>query len=191
MLDVGCGDGRTFKTIDKRRQLYTAGVDIFEPYLRKAKKSGVYDGLVLCDIRNLPFQMKSFDVLLCLSVLEHIKSKSDGLKLVETMEEVARQRVIIGTPVGEYKQEMYDDNPYQEHRSSWVPAEFKRRGYKVRGYGLRFMREEEWLPRTPKPLKLLRYGIYGLVAPLVYFFPELAGHMACTKNVIKRKGTRW
>jgi predicted TPR repeat methyltransferase len=41
----------------------------------------VYDGLTLADLRYLHFRRKSFDVIVCVQVLEYLK-RFDGLKLV-------------------------------------------------------------------------------------------------------------
>jgi len=84
----------------------------------------------------LPFKPKSFDIVFCGQLIEHLE-KEDGWKLITRMEEIARKQVIITTPVGMYKTvTKHRDNPYLEHKSAWHPDELKALGYKVRGSGL-------------------------------------------------------
>jgi len=136
ILDIGCGEGAPMKSINRHKHFYTVGIDIFEPYINKCKRQGTHNEYVLCDVQNLPFHRKSFDIVLCMEVLEHLESEAGG-KLLEAMEEVACKQVIISTPVGTYKQCSYDENPHQEHKIIWSPAELKKLGYKVRGHGIR------------------------------------------------------
>jgi 2-polyprenyl-3-methyl-5-hydroxy-6-metoxy-1,4-benzoquinol methylase len=94
------------KFINRARNLYTVGLD--------AKKNNAHDDYVLCDVRHMPVKDKSFDVVLCIEVLEHLE-REEGINLIRAMEKVARRQVILTTPVSEYEQHAYDDNPYQEH----------------------------------------------------------------------------
>lgn len=182
VLDVGCAKGKSMRYINRSKRFSTIGVDIFPPYLRECKRQGVHDDYVLCDARRLPFQRKSFDIVFCLQVLEHLE-KEDGGKLIASMEKIARRELIISIPVGLYKQQAYDADPYQEHRSTWVPAELEELGYKVRGAGFRGLGGEQGLlSRLPKIFTPLQY-MYILIGPLVAFFPDLAGTMICIKKL--------
>jgi len=81
-----------------------------------------------------------FDTILLLDVLEHL-TKEDGEKIIRCLEEIARKQVIILTTVGFIPQRSLHGNIFQEHKSGWVPKEFKKLGYKVRGInGLYFLR---------------------------------------------------
>lgn len=137
ILNLGCGQGRSMRQVNKcHRWGLTVGVDIFAPYLKECKKQMIHNEHVCADIRKLPFRRKSFDIVLCMQVLEHLE-KGDGENLIEAMEEIARSQVLISVPVGGFKFHGYDNNPYQEHRSSWTPGELRRRGYLVTGQALR------------------------------------------------------
>jgi len=183
ILDVGCGKGEPIKFINRNGQFFTVGVDAFEPYLRECQRYRTHDGYVLCDIRRLPFRRKSFDVILCLEVLEHL-GKEEGKKLIDTMEEIASKQVIISTPLGEYEQHTYDGNPYQEHRVSWNQLELKELGYQIRGHGLSHLGGETGLiSRLPRTLRPLADIVYILAGPLVYFRPQLAGHIIGSKKL--------
>lgn len=155
ILDIGCGKGQPMRFINRRKQFYAVGADIFAPYLRECKRQGIHDEYILCDIRHLPFKNKSFDIVLCMEVLEHL-DKGDGERLTETMEEIARKQVILSTPVGKYRQEVYNNNPHQRHRYIWTPVQMKDKGYRVKTLGLRKLGAEGgWGSRLPKVLQLV------------------------------------
>jgi SAM-dependent methyltransferase len=183
ILDVGCGKGEPMKFINRRKQFYAAGTDIFEPYLREAKQQQVHDEYIRCDVRRLPFKSKSFDIVLCLEVLEHLE-KEAGEELLQAMEGLARRQVLLTTPVGKYSQKPYDGNPSQEHRHIWHPAELKEKGYQAVTLGLRDLGGEEGLStHLPGFVKPLSYILWVLAGPFARLFPRLAGEMVCCKRL--------
>jgi len=168
--------------INRGRQLFVLGMDIYEFSLRECKKMGSYSDFVLGDVNHLPFKEKSFDTVLCMALIEHL-NKQEGGKLICKMEGIARKQVIISTPIGKYKQGALHGNPYQEHKYIWEPAELKRRGYEVRGIGLRgVMGEGALFSRLAKVIGILRWIPWVLAGPLVYRLPKLAGTQICWKN---------
>jgi len=182
VLDVGCGKGITMDRIKNRGWSYRVGVDIFFPYLEECKQLNTYDDCVLCDIRNLPVERKSIDLVLCVEVLEHLDEK-DGRNLIKSMEEIARHQVIITTPVA-YEQYEYDNNKWQQHKASWKGTELERLGYQVTGTGFRgFSGERGIINRWPKWLKPLLICVWNLGSILTYYFPELAGDLICVKKI--------
>lgn len=184
ILDVGCGRGWPMEFINRNRRFFTVGVDIFAPFLRECNQQGTYNEYVLCDIRKLPVQRKSFDIVLCSRVLEHLDTE-EGKELLEQMAEIARLQVAIIVPVGEFTQKQaIAGNVYHIHRSTWFPAELRELGYKVKATGIRNMQGETgFMARLPKfciPLCRLLWVLFG---PVVYFFPELGNSMVCTKRL--------
>lgn len=183
ILDVGCGKGEPMKFINRHKRFYTVGVDIFQPYIEECKKEGTHNEYVLCDVQNLPFQRKSFDIVLCMEVLEHLE-REVGQKLLEAMEEIACKQVIISTPVGTYKQFSYDENPHQEHKIIWSPGEVRKLGYKVRGHGIRDIGGREGLiSKLPRIIQPLGDIVWVVAGPLVRFFPRLSGDVVCIKKL--------
>jgi SAM-dependent methyltransferase len=188
VLDIGCGRGVPAHLVLRRRPpYYLVGLDIFEPYVRECQKRGTHEALILGDARRLPFsRSKPFDIVFLLEVIEHL-DKQEAKQVLEAAEEICRKQIIVTTPVGFVKQQAYDDNLYQEHKSAWSPAEFKRMGYKVRGVGIREVwgRGEEggcsFIPAAYRPL--LVSLIQVLVGPLVYFLPQIAGGMVAVKRI--------
>jgi len=185
ILDVGCGKGVPMSVIRRRTKLYAVGADIFLPYLEYCKTKEFHNDYVLCDIRNLPFQRKSFDLVLCLEVIEHL-SKTDGENLLRALEEIARVQVIISTPVGKLEQHPYDDNPFQEHKYGWKPEDLEKLGYQIKRFGFLVESKGE-RPLTKffnikafKPLQLIAWPVAGL---LIHFVPSRASGIVAYKKL--------
>ena len=161
-LDVGCGRG-PFKVI---QDFYSVGCDIHQSYLIKAGEKGYYDNLVRCDVRQLPFKPKSFDIAICVEVIEHL-DKAGGMELLRQMEAIASRQVIITTPWGYCPVKEREDNPYLFHLSGWLPQEFQEMGYKTYPF---------YYSRYPLGSEihqnLVRYVLTLLLYPLIRLFPE-------------------
>lgn len=82
ILDIGCGEGEPMKFINRRKWFYTVGLDVFKPYLLKAKREETHDDYVLCDVTYTPVKEKAFDVVIAIEVLEHL-TREDGVKLLK------------------------------------------------------------------------------------------------------------
>ena len=187
ILDVGCGKGEPMRFINRNKLFHTVGVDIFEQYMEACKEQQIHDEYLLCNICNLPFADKSFDIVLCMEVLEHLE-KDEGVKLLRHMDRIARKQVILTTPVGKHKQESFEDNPHQEHKYIWSSDEMQALGYKVIGVGLRDLGGKAGIQSPlPRLLRVFVNIIWVLSGPIVYCFPRLAGDMVCTKVLLKRK----
>jgi len=181
ILDVGCGKHSSLAYIINRRKLDAVGLDIFEPYLKEAKDKGVYPQVVVGDARWLPFRDKSFDVVTCMEVIEHVE-KEDGEKILNELERVSKWLVLISTPIGECRQYAYDQNPFQEHRSTWSVQDLRTRGFKIRGRGLRGMSGDRWWQMFPHFLRPLQYTIEIIVTLFSYFFPKVAASAVAWKE---------
>jgi hypothetical protein len=79
------------------------------------------------------FPDKSVDSILALDVIEHME-KEEGFKFIKEAERVARQQIMIYTPLGFYPQSYEDPKKadrwgmgggyWQTHRSGWNPEDF-------------------------------------------------------------------
>lgn len=79
------------------------------------------------------FDDNSVDTIFVMDVIEHM-TKKDGLKLIKEIDRVARNQVIIFTPVGFYPmfyKKSVDKDAWglggidvQEHKSGWTPKDF-------------------------------------------------------------------
>jgi len=186
LLDVGCGQGRPGGIIKRHKNVFTVGADIFPPDLQSCQQNHSHDAVVQCDVRKLPFKSKSFDVVLCKEVIEHLE-KQEGDELVRQLEQIARRQVIITTPVGLYTYHAHGDNPFMTHKSAREPGEMRQLSYKVKGIGLHHVDSEQEVlyPYLPKSLKWIGDILYVLAGPIVYFFPKWACFMVCIKNLNK------
>jgi hypothetical protein len=183
LIDIGCGDGKMVKSLLKGKKLFTIGADIYFPSLQECRKCETHDGYVLSDAQNMPFKNGSFDIVLAVEVVEHM-AKEDGQKAIKSWEEIASRQVIVTTPMGVCAIEAPDGSPYDAHRSTWYPADFRKLGYKVRGHGLRLLYGDSGLfNRAPKIVSPLLYVLSVVVGPFVYFLPELSGRMVCIKEI--------
>jgi SAM-dependent methyltransferase len=100
LLDVGCGRGNALfwlKCKGLPSNCFTVGVDLYLPYLKLCCK--MYNGVILADARMLPFRKNSFDVVLCVELIEHLE-KREGKELLISLENLARKLVIVTTPSG-------------------------------------------------------------------------------------------
>lgn len=167
MLDVACGKGKWgFLTrlnapfLVKEPPMKIVGCDIFLPYLRFCQGlSTVYDCLVRCDARYLPFKKGAFDIVLAAEVIEHL-NKEDCEKIFAESERCAKKKVIITTPRCPLHQEALDDNVHQQHISRYTANDLKKRGFVIHGVGLHFWR---YVFRITVPKLPLRFA-YLLIA---------------------------
>jgi hypothetical protein len=119
--------------------------------------------------------------VLCAEIIEHLE-KSDGFALLDKAENWARKKVIITTPNGYVKQEGYDNNPLQMHKSGWSVEDFKNRGYVVRGIaGLKFLKSGH-AELKYKPYFFWR-PVSDISQKIVYFFPKIAFQLFAVKTI--------
>lgn len=187
ILDVGCGKGNPMKFINRNRRFFTVGVDIFSPYLKECKRMHTHDDFVQCDIRALPFQARSFDVAIGLRVCEHL-TMSEIIKLLRSMEKIARKQVAIITPDGSFEQSPFDDNPYQQHKSFLNVSQLKKLGYKVQVNGLRGVQgDTSKIGQLRRCLSLIGHILWVLSGPIVFLLPSLGVDLISTKSLCEPK----
>lgn len=179
ILDCGSGKGMNGYLIRVTRDLKGAkliGLDINKYYMDFCRKHKIYDKLVKHYLPTLPFVDKSIDFLICTEVIEHL-DKDKGKKLLSEIDRVCRGRALVTTP-----NIFFDTEPGEEedaHHSLWTPEDFKKRGYKVCGLGL----------KTPllhgDPFLRVKQALYFLFTPFSYFFPEIGAGLICIKDFDK------
>lgn len=181
VLDVGCGDNSPLAKIKKT--FYSLGIDVFAPSIKKSKKNKIHDDYKIGDLLKLSkmFGPKTFDAVVSLDVVEHFEKK-DALKLIKDIEKIAKKKVIIFTPYGFTQQHEYDKNPFQIHKSGWLPQEFERRGYKIYGMrGFRFIRGEF---ATIKYRPWFFWGAFSVLSQVfVYKKPSWAYQFIAVKEI--------
>jgi len=96
LLDVGCGRGAVAAALSTRFD-EVHGVDADEEPLEEARRRGVATRRVDLDAEPLPYDERSFDAVLCLEVIEHVR---DPEALVRELARVLRPRgtLYLSTP---------------------------------------------------------------------------------------------
>lgn len=132
-LDVGCAKG--FYVLALRRLgIEAVGIDWSE-YALKTAPEEVRGYLVRADAAKIPFADRSFDLTLCLDVLEHIGGDTIGTVLDE-VSRVCQRYLVIVTPVKDLPDK---DLPVNEDRDPshltvksrhWWVEQFVSRGFR-------------------------------------------------------------
>ncbi|MEK7616868.1 MAG: glycosyltransferase [Patescibacteria group bacterium] len=178
ILDLGCGQGKPMEMIKLRMKIsHSVGVDLFEPYIAYGKANKIHDEYIQKDIRKVKFPPKSFDVVIASHVLEHMDEK-DAWKVLENMERIAKIQVIIATPIGEHYHPAEDGNIWQLHKSAFTPDEFKKRGYKIKKYGWKWLLGDQGIVHKIDS-DIIRKFFYALniaATPIYYLFPPLCDY---------------
>lgn len=132
ILDIGCGimsatDGLNNKIL---------GVDIWDKYLDHIKSR--YPTIRVNMEETDRFMDKSYDIVFCLDVLEHLEYNL-ALKILDECKRIARKKVIIYTPAihkdnSEAEKDAWNlgECPYQKHISVVSIDDFISRGYGVK-----------------------------------------------------------
>jgi ubiquinone/menaquinone biosynthesis C-methylase UbiE len=82
-LEIGCGSGPVSKHISEKYKIKVVGTDVDEDQIEFAKentRSLKNINFLIADATNLPFEDKSFDIILSINVLHHIPNWMDALR---------------------------------------------------------------------------------------------------------------
>jgi len=89
LLDAGCGEGEMLRRVSLPKAARTVLLD------RNPESAAQ----VLASVHALPFPSRSFDVVTCLEVLEHL---ADPRAAAEELRRVARRAVVLSVPYEPY-----------------------------------------------------------------------------------------
>ena len=179
-LDLGCGENSPIQYCNIP---FSIGVEEFEPYLKESKKRGIHNKYIKADILKIEFKPKSFDAVIALDVIEHLK-KEEGYELLKKMEKWAKKKVIVFTPNGYIWQDNYDDNPLQGHKSGWKVEELEKLGFKV--FGMNGQKKLKGYRGSVKyKPTFLWTRISDLTQKITYHFPNLAFQLFAVKEIHK------
>lgn len=179
VLELGCGKNSPLRHVKKK--WHAVGVDLFEDAINESKTRSIHDEYVIGDVLNVDFKERSFDAVIALDLIEHLK-KEEGYKLLEHMQKFARKKVIIFTPNGFLEQGVLENNPFQQHHSGWSAQEMQKRGFRVYGVnGLKFLRGER--ARIKYSPKIVFEAISIISQIFTYFFPSHSFQIFCVKRI--------
>lgn len=89
LIDIGCGEGFVLQKFSPEGKV--VGIDTSQEALKLAKKNFPRAIYKKANIYKIPFPKSSFDVALCLEVIEHLDNPDRGLKEVSR---VAKNAII-------------------------------------------------------------------------------------------------
>ena len=129
VLDAGCGEGETIRRLGGILPPSVTGIDIGERAIACARQR-VPEATLMCgSVYELPFEDRSFDLVLCLEVLEHLDQPEAALA---ELRRVARDQLVLSVPHepwfragsllrGKYLRTLGN---HPEHVNHWNPASF-------------------------------------------------------------------
>lgn len=71
ILEIGCAEGYMLRRLEKNFDIY--GVDVSEYAVKIARKNAVKSKVSVQDANNINFSSEKFDMVIALSILEHLK----------------------------------------------------------------------------------------------------------------------
>ena len=176
ILDAGCGKGIYGYLIRATRNLHGAkfyGMDLSPHHAAFARQHKIYDKYIVGDITRLPFPNKNIDVLMCIETLPHLPKKGGEIFLTE-IDRTCKGRAILVLP--NVPMQPLPGQYYDSHRSRWSVSDFRNKGYKVYGVGVK-------LPHPyGKWYATLIYALQYFITPLAYFCPEISGYLIAVKD---------
>jgi hypothetical protein len=119
VLDIGCGNKEYSNNIECKKVTTLDAWDKVNP-----------DVLIDLEVKDIPFEDYSFNVILMLDFIEHLE-KERGLEILEQAKTIAR-RVILLTPLWWQDNAINVENPdlwcygnkYDYHKSLWTLEDF-------------------------------------------------------------------
>jgi len=91
LADIGCGNGRFFKFVSKRKKIKYTGVDFSKKLLKEAKKLNktkfVYGNLL-----KIPLKNNSQNVAACIAVIHHIPTPKLQEKAVKELKRILKKK---------------------------------------------------------------------------------------------------
>lgn len=184
VIDLGCGKSSPINFFSHELK-YSLGIDSHLASIQESMKTKIHNEYLMADILEACIRIpnNSFDCALALNVIEHLE-KGDGEKLIKEMERIARKKIIIYTPNGFLKQNVFEDNPFQKHLSGWRAKEMKKMGFNLYGMcGLKTLKKEfgeiKYKPR------LFWKFISSLSQILTYYFTDFSFMILCVKKLDK------
>lgn len=130
VLDAGCGEGETLERLAPLLPKAVTGVDLNRESVEFTRER-IPDGeFTVADILDLPFAGDSFDLVLCLEVLEHIPDPGPALA---ELARVGSRDIIFSVPsepwfrLGSLARGKYLSGwgNHPEHVNHWNPRSFR------------------------------------------------------------------
>lgn len=95
VLDIGCGEGGALAHSEPIRNVGYVGIDLNPVSVCYARRQFPGRGFAVASAYDLPFSSRSFPAVMCLEVLEHLRSPLDAMR---EMERVTDELVVLSVP---------------------------------------------------------------------------------------------
>jgi 2-polyprenyl-3-methyl-5-hydroxy-6-metoxy-1,4-benzoquinol methylase len=132
LLDAGCGEGETLARLGSALPQHTTAVDLGEEAVGFTARRFPEIEVERHSVDDLPFREDSFDLVLCLEVLEHLPDPAAALT---ELAQVARAHVVVSVP-----------------HEPWFRAGSLLRGKYLRGLGNHPEHVNRWTPSSLRDL---------------------------------------
>jgi 2-polyprenyl-3-methyl-5-hydroxy-6-metoxy-1,4-benzoquinol methylase len=197
VLDVACGRGKWgyLTRVDRGGDdAYIVGCDAFKPNLLYVKKHAIYDDCVLCDVRQMPYRSKIFEIAIACEILEHLE-KTDGSKFLSEAQRICGEKLIVTTPNFFMQQDVINGNVFQIHKASWSCSDLEDLGFNVSGIGLRsflsYFSDQAFAAsldtfmfgRRKAKLRKLLILLYLLMSNFSFFLPKIGVFLVAEKDM--------
>jgi 2-polyprenyl-3-methyl-5-hydroxy-6-metoxy-1,4-benzoquinol methylase len=130
VLDAGCGEGETLERLAGLLPASVTGIDLNPDSVEFAARRIPDGSFSVADLTALPFEDDSFDLVLCLEVLEHI---ADPAPALAELSRVCRGDIVLSVPsepwfrLGSLARGKYLEGwgNHPEHVNHWNPRSLR------------------------------------------------------------------
>lgn len=84
ILELGCGNGKNIYDIKEQ----SIGVDICPEFCKICRDKGII--VIESNVLDIDFPEESFDYILCIAVIHHLKEENDKLKLLNIIKKILK-----------------------------------------------------------------------------------------------------
>ena len=170
---MGCGKGSLgllLRQAPGGLRAHLTGAEIFQPNIDFVRRFNLYDEILEGDITQQD-EWPEFDVVVACEILEHLP-RDAAEQLLGRLEGQA-QTVIVSTPNGRDLRGPIGGNPAEAHLSVWTVADFKTRGYEVKGVGSLLHRGDR--------RNVLTAVAWHTSTPFAHRVPRIAGNLVARR----------
>jgi len=95
VADVGCAEGYVLERLQRHPQMVCAGADVDLAALQRGRQEDPRPRLQQMSVYNIAYPSQSFEMVLCLEVLEHL---NDPARALAELKRVSRRYVLLSVP---------------------------------------------------------------------------------------------
>jgi 2-polyprenyl-3-methyl-5-hydroxy-6-metoxy-1,4-benzoquinol methylase len=96
LLDAGCGEGVSLSLLEPYlKNIPCTGFDLDDEHINMSRENAPFCTYQVADIYNLPFEKNSFDMVMCLEVMEHLE---DPEKALRQLVKLSSDYLIVSVP---------------------------------------------------------------------------------------------